>query len=129
MLVVNHTCLLTTHTPTHTGEGREVLTLDLHVLQHMATDEQRMAAIQQTVVTAVSQLGFKINTVRPGHWLSHTLQFVPGLGPRKAAALLKGVAQHGHSLYSRADLLQHFMGGVVFRNAAPFINIEGVWFL
>ncbi len=107
------------------GDGREVLSLDLHPMQHMAPAEQRMVAYQQTMVSAVAQMGFRINAIRPGHWLSHMLQFVPGLGPRKAAALLKGVAQHG-SVFTRAELLQFFMGGVVFRNVAPYIVITSM---
>lgn len=94
-----------------TGEGRELLTLDLHPLQHMATDDQRMHAMQQVVVTAVAQMGFRINTVRPGHWLSHTLQFVPGLGPRKAALLFKGLAQHGHQILLTCGAAAALYGG------------------
>jgi len=45
----------------------------------------------QVMVSAVCQVGADINQMASAPWRAHTLQFVAGLGPRKAAALLRAV--------------------------------------
>jgi transcription elongation factor SPT6 len=53
------------------------------------------------MVTAVAQCGVDINAAAAHPWRQPALQFVPGLGPRKAAALVKAVARSGNMLESR----------------------------
>ena len=49
----------------------------------------RSRAYEQLLITAVSQEGVCVNSLVQKEWLAPMLQFVPGLGPRKAQALLK----------------------------------------
>jgi hypothetical protein len=70
-------------------EDPEILALQLHPLQGMLQKEQRMRVAQQLVMTAVAQEGVSINECVQKDWLAPMLQFVPGLGPRKAQALVK----------------------------------------
>ena len=56
------------------------------------------------MVTAVSQCGVDINAAAAHPWRQPALQFVPGLGPRKAAALVKALARTGNVLESRCVL-------------------------
>ena len=42
------------------------------------------------------QIGVDLNFVSQTPWMATQLQFVPGLGPRKALALLKWVQRQDH---------------------------------
>jgi transcription elongation factor SPT6 len=46
----------------------------------------------QTLITGVAQVGVDINAMVANPWRQGPLQFVPGLGPRKARALLAAIA-------------------------------------
>jgi transcription elongation factor SPT6 len=56
------------------------------------------------MTTATSQVGIDLNAVASCAWLSTPLQFVPGLGPRKASALLRAVMRVGGFVESRAQV-------------------------
>ncbi|KAI8870800.1 hypothetical protein GQ42DRAFT_162459 [Ramicandelaber brevisporus] len=68
---------------------REVLfSLPLHPLQHLLSDDTRWRAIESTLVDNVCRAGVSINTVLSQPRLHPLLQYVAGLGPRKAAAII-----------------------------------------
>ena len=48
------------------------------------------------MVTAVAQCGVDLNAAVAHPWRAPALQFVPGLGPRKAAVVLSNVAKSPH---------------------------------
>lgn len=50
-----------------------------------------MTTFSQVMVTAVCQVGADLNMMAAAPWRAHTLKFVAGLGPRKAAALMRAV--------------------------------------
>jgi len=59
-------------------------------------------------------------------WRRHTLQFVPGLGPRKAQALLQAVARNGNRVESRNFMYKELgdvMGRTVFRNCGACLRV------
>ena len=61
---------------------------------------------------------------------SHTLQFVAGLGPRKAQAMISKILRTGGKLESRQDLVQkNICKSIVFVNCASFIRIRELHFL
>lgn len=61
----------------------------------------------QTLITAVSQCGVDINAMVANPWRQGPLQFVPGLGPRKARALLAAIAaSEDPFVKTRVDLLK-----------------------
>lgn len=61
----------------------------------------------QTLITGVSQVGVDINSMVANPWRQGPLQFVPGLGPRKARALLAAVAaSEDPFVKTRVDLLK-----------------------
>jgi transcription elongation factor SPT6 len=67
----------------------ELLSLQLHPLQASLPKAKRRASMESLLVTAVSQVGVCINECAQKEWLAPMLQFVPGLGARKAVQLLK----------------------------------------
>ena len=48
------------------------------------------------LASCVPQIGVDLNFVSQTAWMATQLQFVPGLGPRKALALLKWVQRQDH---------------------------------
>jgi transcription elongation factor SPT6 len=67
----------------------ELLSLQLHPLQEAVPRVERRRALEQLIMTAVSQVGVSVNDCADKEWLAPLLQFVPGLGPRKAAHVLR----------------------------------------
>ncbi|MEW5298699.1 MAG: hypothetical protein WDW36_001791 [Sanguina aurantia] len=83
-------------------------------------------AAERVLVTAVAQVGVELNLAANVPWRAAPLAFVPGLGPRKAAALLKGVQRHGNQVSKRAELYRGWklLSKVVFRNCGPYLRIS-----
>ena len=87
-----------------------------------------MERIEQFLITAVSSVGVSINQVIPHRHMHGLLQFVCGLGPRKAEELLRALAaraSHGDSsmVESRAAL-RKLMTAKVFENCCAFLRIQ-----
>jgi transcription elongation factor SPT6 len=71
------------------------------------------------------KVGADINLMATNAWQSPPLEFVAGLGPRKARALLEAVQREGH-VESRHQLWKDLgvLGNRVFRNCAPFLRVR-----
>lgn len=78
------------------SEGRHnyLLQLKLHPLQHLVPADRLQSALERVLLTTVGRVGVDLRralrggaTVGGNH-CSTLLQFVPGLGPRKAIRLL-----------------------------------------
>ena len=61
----------------------------------------------ETTVRAALQVGVDINLAAHTPWQAAQVQFVPGMGPRKARELLKRVVQQEHVI-ARRDMLELF---------------------
>ena len=106
------------------GQFKEILTVRLHELEKYIPRELKGRYIDEVICTAVAQTGVDLNLAVSEAWKAATLPFVPGLGYRKAAALLKMIRQGGGALGGRAFLVdQDLLGPVVYRNAAPFLVV------
>lgn len=108
------------------GPSKEVLSLRLHPLQGHLPEDERMRVIDEVLCAAVAQVGVDVNAAVAAPWRAAPLAFVPGLGPRKAAALLRTVARAGGHVESRRQIWKELgvMGNCVFRNAAPFLRVR-----
>ncbi|KAG1668310.1 hypothetical protein FOA52_011207 [Chlamydomonas sp. UWO 241] len=109
------------------GPGRELLSVKATELQDLLTPDERLAAIEQVLVTAISQIGVDINLAANVAWRRDALQFVPGLGPRKSRALLDAVQRNGAKVESRNEIYRELgvFGKVIFRNVGPFLRVTG----
>jgi len=106
------------------GQFKEILTVRLHELEKHIPKELKGRYIEEVVCTAVSQSGVDLNMAVSESWKASLLPFVPGMGYRKSAALIKAIGKMGGALGSRASLLdQDMLGPVVFRNAAPYLMV------
>jgi len=76
-------------------------------------------------INATNTVGIDANRMLQYGTGQHLLQFICGLGPRKAAGLLSSLRKKGGQLVSRRDLVSNrHLSKVVFINAAGFIRIS-----
>ncbi|KAJ3357735.1 Transcription elongation factor spt6 [Allomyces javanicus] len=102
---------------------KDVLKVQLHRQQAQIPEELLLQHLERTMVKCVMVMGVDINEAFDCPHYSHTLQFVAGLGPRKASGLYNKMLTVGH-LTSRQNLiLSKCMGRRVFMNSASFIRI------
>jgi transcriptional accessory protein Tex/SPT6 len=108
------------------GSTKEILSLPLHPLQSALSNEERMLAVEETMCSAVSQVGVDINLAVSHPWMAAPLEFVPGLGPRKAQALIRAINRNGGVVESRKALYHDLgvLGKTVFHNASPYLRVR-----
>uniref|UniRef100_A0A0D9UXY2 Transcription elongation factor spt6 n=1 Tax=Leersia perrieri TaxID=77586 RepID=A0A0D9UXY2_9ORYZ len=104
------------------GPGKEILSWKLHHLEQFLTPDEKYEVVEQIMVDATNQIGFDVNLAASHEWHFSTLQFVAGLGPRKASALQKELLREG-SIFSRKDLVKP-LGRKVFMNASGFLRVR-----
>lgn len=104
----------------------DILLLKLHPLQAEVPKPDMLWAIQVEIINRVNEVGVDINRCLEFPHTANTLQFVSGLGPRKAFHLLRILKQNDNFLGSRTKLVTTAcrMGPKVFMNAAGFIKID-----
>ncbi|KAG2242872.1 hypothetical protein Bca52824_095280 [Brassica carinata] len=105
------------------GPGREILSWKLHPLEGFLQVDEKYGMVEQVMVDITNQVGIDINLAASHEWLFSPLQFISGLGPRKAASLQRSLVRAG-SIFVRKDLIMHGLGKKVFVNAAGFLRIR-----
>ncbi|XP_058079231.1 transcription elongation factor SPT6 homolog isoform X2 [Magnolia sinica] len=106
------------------GPGREILSWKLNPLEHFLSPDEKYGVVEQVMIDATNQVGVDINLAAHHEWLFAPLQFVSGLGPRKASALQRAMLRTG-AVFSRKEIP---MNGVlkkkVFINAVGFLRVR-----
>ncbi|KAJ0243006.1 Transcription elongation factor SPT6 [Hirschfeldia incana] len=105
------------------GPGREILSWKLHPLEGFLQVDDKYGMVEQVMVDITNQVGIDINLAAGHDWFFSPLQFISGLGPRKAASLQRSLVRAG-SIFVRKDLIMHGLGKKVFVNAAGFLRIR-----
>ncbi|CAI9099411.1 OLC1v1036228C1 [Oldenlandia corymbosa var. corymbosa] len=106
------------------GPGREILTWKLSPLDSYLTPDEKYAMVEQVMVDVTNQVGLDLNLAASHEWLFAPLQFISGLGPRKAAFLQRSLVRAG-AIFTRKDLLTaHGLGKKVFVNAVGFLRVR-----
>ncbi|KAI7755111.1 hypothetical protein M8C21_025981 [Ambrosia artemisiifolia] len=104
------------------GPAKEVLSWKLTPLESFLTPDEKYSMVEQIMVDATNQVGLDVNLAISHEWLFAPLQFISGLGPRKAASLQPSLVR-ASSIYTRKDLLKHKLGRKVFVNAVGFLRV------
>ncbi|KRY89558.1 Transcription elongation factor SPT6 [Trichinella pseudospiralis] len=103
----------------------EILSLKFHPSQNMVSKEELIQRITEEFINRVSEVGVDVNRCIEHPYTAPLLQFVCGLGPRKASHLLKILTPEELHLENRSKLVTHCrMGPKVFMNCAGFIKID-----
>ncbi|CAK9170436.1 unnamed protein product [Ilex paraguariensis] len=106
------------------GPGREILSWKLSPLESFLTPDEKYGMVEQVMVDATNQVGLDVNLASSHEWLFAPLQFISGLGPRKAASLQRSLVRAG-AIFTRKDLLTaHGLGKKVFVNAVGFLRVR-----
>lgn len=106
------------------GPGKEILSWKLSPLESYLTPDEKYAMVEQVMVDVTNQVGLDINLAASHEWLFAPLQFISGLGPRKAASLQRSLVRAG-AIFTRKDLLTaHGLGKKVFVNAVGFLRVR-----
>lgn len=106
------------------GPGREVLSWKISSLESFLNADEKYGMVEQIMVDVTNQVGLDLNLAANHHWLFAPLQFISGLGPRKAASLQRSLGRAG-AIVTRKDLLTaHGLGRKVFISAAGFLRIR-----
>ncbi|GMR43278.1 hypothetical protein PMAYCL1PPCAC_13473 [Pristionchus mayeri] len=105
----------------------DIFCLSLHPLQADVPKEDLQEAVMLELINRVNEVGVDINKCVEFSHHSGLLQFVCGLGPRKASYLLKTIRQNSSCLESRTKLVTLCkIGPKVFMNCSGFIKIDTV---
>ncbi|KAG6769045.1 hypothetical protein POTOM_024660 [Populus tomentosa] len=106
------------------GPAREILSWKLNPLENFLTPDDKYMVIEQVMVDATNQVGLDINLATSHEWLFAPLQFISGLGPRKAASLQRSLVRTG-AIFTRKDFVTaHGLGKKVFVNAVGFLRVR-----
>ncbi|CAH2250199.1 transcription elongation factor SPT6 [Pararge aegeria] len=107
------------------GPDEEILCLRYHPLQDHIAKEDLLEGIELEFVNRVNEVGVDVNEAVLTGRGTELLQFVCGLGPRKAQALIKLFKQTNQKLENRTQLVTVcHMGPKVFINCSGFIRID-----
>jgi transcription elongation factor SPT6 len=108
--------------------GKDVISLNLHLVQHLLPQEKLMKKLEMALIDKVNMVCVEVNEAAADPQLANLLPYISGLGPRKAAHLLKVVHLNGGYVNSREELLvnEHHqaMGPKVWNNASGFLYIS-----
>ncbi|CAG9102905.1 hypothetical protein JYU34_005682 [Plutella xylostella] len=107
------------------GPDEEILCLRYHPLQDQIAKEDLLEGIELEFINRVNEVGVDVNEAVLTGRGTELLQFVCGLGPRKAQALIKLFKQTNQKLENRTQLVTVcHMGPKVFINCSGFIKID-----
>ncbi|XP_073260366.1 transcription elongation factor SPT6-like isoform X3 [Populus alba] len=105
------------------GVQKEIVSWKLTSLDHFLTPEEKYGMIEMLMVDITNQVGVDINAAVSQDWLSAPLQFVSGLGSRKAAFLQRELAA-GKIINNRKELaICGLTEKKIFFNAVGFLRV------
>ncbi|GAB4839178.1 Transcription elongation factor spt6 [Ancistrocladus abbreviatus] len=106
------------------GPEREILSWKLSPLERYLAADEKYDMIERIMVGVTNQVGLDLNLAANHEWLFAPLQYISGLGPRKASSLQKSLVRAG-AIFSPKDLLTtHGLGRKIFFNAAGFLLVR-----
>lgn len=109
--------------------GRDVVSIQFKPGQQLVAPEQLTKQLETALVDMVNLVGVDLNEAVSDTATANLLPYVCGLGPRKAAHLLKIVNMNGGLVNNRVELLgvnaqYPAMGVKVWNNCASFLYID-----
>ncbi|KAK7206919.1 transcription elongation factor spt6 [Myxozyma melibiosi] len=105
--------------------GADIVSIELHRLQALLPEDLLREVIESAFVDMVNTVGVEINEAIKVPYVANLLQYVGGLGPRKASGMLKAISsgQNGY-LNNRFELVSNEIAGkTIFMNCASFLVI------
>lgn len=111
--------------------GGDIISISFDPSQGYLPPDKLVRSLETAMVDMVNLCGIEINEAVSNSYCANLLPYVCGLGPRKAAQLLKVINMNGGSVGSRAELVADpevgrigAVGPKVWNNCASFLFIE-----
>ncbi|CAL5866581.1 uncharacterized protein PFLUO_LOCUS790 [Penicillium psychrofluorescens] len=109
--------------------GRDIISIQFKPGQQLVSQELLLKQLETALVDMVNLVGVDLNEAVADSATANLLPYVCGLGPRKAAHLLKIVNMNGGVVNNRVELLgvnaqYPAMGVKVWNNCASFVYID-----
>ncbi|KAJ2789783.1 Transcription elongation factor spt6, partial [Coemansia helicoidea] len=103
--------------------GQDLLHLPLHPRQRDVDQRALLVVIERALINVINRVGVDVNLVARHAHKHPVLQYVSGLGPRKAHAIIGRITAGDRPLESRSDLVvRRLCTRTVFVNAASFLH-------
>lgn len=104
--------------------GKDVIGASFHKYQYLLNDDRLLEAITSSLVDIVNMVGVDINQAVREPYFGAALQYVSGLGPRKASGILQNIQTKASTgLVNRTQLVTlHITTKNVFINCASFLR-------
>lgn len=103
-------------------EENGVYSMNLHPMQKYINKRKLIDALEKVAIEIVNLVGVNIDDIRNSDHCRNVLQFVSGLGPRKAFDLIEKVKEKYPP--TRRHLLEIVKGNLIYINCSPFIKFE-----
>lgn len=104
--------------------GDDVLSLSFYEHQKLLPTDLIQNALESVFVDVVNMVGVEINEALRNPYVAQLLQYVAGLGPRKASGLLRNINSKLGTLSNRSDLIENELSTAnIFINCSSFLNI------
>lgn len=106
--------------------GDDLVAIQLDPAQRLLPVERLRTHLERAIVLLVNDIGVDLNDAVAQPYTQHLLQYVAGLGPRKALALVNAISAklEGH-VASREALVRHgLLTFCVWTNCVAFLRIE-----
>lgn len=85
--------------------GRDIVSITFDPSQHLLPEDKLIKALESAMVDMVNLVGIDINDAVNDRATANLLPYVSGLGPRKAAQMLKIINQAGGEVNTRDQLV------------------------
>lgn len=111
--------------------GRDITSISFNPNQHYVPQEKLLKNLETAMVDMANLCGVDINDAVSDLYTANLLPYICGLGPRKAAQLIKVINLNGGVTTSRAELVGDpdnrklpAVGARVWNNCASFLYID-----
>ncbi|KAF9581645.1 Transcription elongation factor spt6, partial [Lunasporangiospora selenospora] len=108
--------------------GRDLINIRHHPLQHLVGEGRLQELLERALVNIINSVGVDINEVVASPYKAHMLQYICGLGPRKAQNLIKNIESDDHngaSIDKRHDLvIRELLTWKIFMNSCSFLRVR-----
>ena len=109
----------------HKNEENGILYMNFHHLQSNISQQKLRRELEKVAMECTNMVGIDINKILAHPHLQAPLQFICGLGPRKAKHVLDSIFKNLKVLRMRSDLLHHkIVEKTVYVNMAGFIIVR-----
>jgi transcription elongation factor SPT6 len=110
--------------------GKALTSIAFDPNQDLLPEDKLLRYLEHALIDMVNMVGVDLEDAINDKYEANLLQYVCGLGPRKAARLLEVVQQNGGIVHARVDLIGNeeqnkapAMGPVVWNNCASFLYL------